>query len=283
MYCYRITNKINNKKYIGITIDFERRMKQHQQQASHSLIHRAIVKYGQDNFSYEIIEEDLSVEEAEQKEIETIKNENTLVPNGYNLAKGGMHGGTKARITDKQIAYIKNHRDLPEYVLYDSFSDIICYGYFKQIYKNRIRKDIEPTVDEYPDNVKFSCQFTKTKMTYFDIVEIRQAYADLINWKSLYPKYSNKVSEATFFDIFRGQQFQLIMPEVFSPEVKKKYHSMVNGGENNANAKLTEQDVKHIRILHQQHKTPKEISTFYPQVSYSTILDVVNYRTRKNL
>ena len=50
MYCYMITNKINQKKYIGITIDFEKRMAQHKRQKTSSLIHQAIQKYGFENF-----------------------------------------------------------------------------------------------------------------------------------------------------------------------------------------------------------------------------------------
>lgn len=55
MFCYRIVNNISRKEYIGITINFERRMKQHQNQKSNSLIHKAILKYGKENFTYEIL------------------------------------------------------------------------------------------------------------------------------------------------------------------------------------------------------------------------------------
>ena len=272
MYCYRITNKINNKKYIGITIDFERRIKQHQSMPSNSLIHKAISKYGKDSFIYEIIKEDLTIEEAENLEIETIKNENTLAPMGYNLAKGGLYGGTKSILSDDDIRYIKKHRNIPECVLYDSFADRICYGYFKQIYKNRIRPDIVPSIEEYPNNLEFSCQFTKTKLSYYDIVEIRTAYANHINWKDIYPKYSDKVSEATFYDIFRGQSFKLIMPEVFSEENARIKTSLAHSGEKNHNAKLKKEDVIEIRrLFEKENKTLKEIHEAFPQVSKYTI------------
>lgn len=216
-------------------------------------------------------------------EIKLIKEEQTLAPKGYNLAKGGLYGGTKSKITDEQILYIKQHRNLPLYVLYDEFSDIICYGYFKQIYHNKIRTDIVPTVEEYPYNLQFSLQFTKTKMSYLDIVNIRQAYANTIDWKILYPTYKDKVSKSTFFDIYRGQNFKLIMPEVFSEENKKKQASFSRSGEKNANAKLKTQDVKRIRQLKQEGKTNKEIHANYPQVSLDTISDIIRYRTWKNI
>lgn len=283
MFCYRIINKINGKEYIGITIDFERRMKQHQNQKSNSLIHKATLKYGKENFIYEILACELSVEEAEKMEIDLIKERNTLAPNGYNLAKGGLHGGTKSKITDEQIASIKNNRNLPLYVLYDEFSDLISYGHFKGIYKNRVRPDIKPAVEMYPHNLEFSTQFTKTKLTYQDIVDIREAYANMVDWKEIYPKYKDKVAESTFFDIYRGQQFMLIKPEVFSEENKKKHSSLSHSGSKNGNAKLNADDVKAIRKMHEDKKTNKEINACFPQVSISTIYDIIKYRTWKNI
>ena len=283
MFCYEIKNLINNKSYIGITINFIKRMKQHKRNSSNSLIHQAIVEYGEDNFSYTILAENLTLEEAEEMEIKLIKEKNTLAPNGYNLAKGGLYGGTKVKITDEQIAYIKQHRDLPMYVLYDKFSDLICYDYFKQIYYDKARKDIKPTVEEYPYNLQFSTQFIKTKLTYQDIVEIRQGYANMIDWQILYPKYKDKVAKSTFFDIYRGQRFKLIMPEVFSKENKKQHSSLSHSGEKNPAAKLKVEDVKNIRKLHNEGKKNKEISVLYPQVSLYTISDIIRYKTWKNI
>lgn len=283
MFCYKITNKINNKSYIGITIDFDKRIKQHQNQKTNSLIHKAIVKYGKDNFDYQILDKDLSLDEAEALEIKMIRELNTLSPNGYNLAKGGMFGGTKSKISDEQIAYIKNNRNIPMYILYENFSELISYEYFKSIYNNKIRTDIQPTVDPYPKNLEFSTQFIKTKMTYYDIVEIRKAYANMVDWEELFDKYSHKVAKTTFFDIYRGQQFKLVMPEVFSEENKRKHSSLSHSGEKNANSKLTKNDVKTIRELHKKGKTNKEISKLYPQVSLYTISDIIRYKTWKNI
>lgn len=283
MFCYRIINNINGKKYIGITNNFTERMKQHKRQKTKSLIHQAIIKYGEDNFTYEIISEGLSIEDAERMEIQKIKEEQTLVPFGYNLAKGGLHGGTKNKITDEDIAYIKSHRNQPMYILYEEFSDIICYNYFKQFYRDEIRKDISPSVEMYPYNSEFSLQFVKTKMTYSDIVEIRKAYQNLEDWEDLYPKYKEKVSKSTFFDIFRGCSFKLIMPEVFSPEIKKKRKFKKFGGINNPNAKISEQDVLNIREMFKEGKTQKEISLYYPQISYYTINDIIRRKTWKNI
>lgn len=55
---YKITNKINGKIYIGQSINIERRWKEHIfDNRKNSLIHLAIIKYGKENFSFEVIEE----------------------------------------------------------------------------------------------------------------------------------------------------------------------------------------------------------------------------------
>lgn len=59
---YKITNKINNKPYIGSSNNIERRWRQHisllNNNKHHSIkLQRAWNKYGQDNFEFEIIEE----------------------------------------------------------------------------------------------------------------------------------------------------------------------------------------------------------------------------------
>lgn len=88
---YKITNKINNKSYIGQSIHIERRWSEHLQGSRynpHSVLHLAMKKYGEENFIFEILElcdeKDLNV-----KEEKYIIQYNTLVPMGYNVQKGG--------------------------------------------------------------------------------------------------------------------------------------------------------------------------------------------------
>ena len=91
-YIYCFTNKINNKKYFGQTINPNSRYAMHKWNAEHVSDHyfyRSIRKYGLENFSFEIVAENLSWEEADQKEIELISEHNTIWPNGYNIAPGG--------------------------------------------------------------------------------------------------------------------------------------------------------------------------------------------------
>ena len=115
-YIYIITNQLNNKKYVGQTskVNPQLRYNQHKYCASHpetgngniSYLHRAMAKYGIENFSFEIIEEvDNSL--LDEKECYWIKALNTLMPNGYNMTEGGE--GTKgfSRIQTEEEKEIK--------------------------------------------------------------------------------------------------------------------------------------------------------------------------------
>lgn len=94
IYCF--TNLINNKQYIGQSVNILNRKNQHyyryknlNDSGYNMPIHLAFRKYGWDNFTFEILEE-CSIEELDEKEIYWIKKKNTLSPNGYNVLAGGQ-------------------------------------------------------------------------------------------------------------------------------------------------------------------------------------------------
>lgn len=88
---YMWTNLINNKKYIGQTKNIIRRINSHlasRQKKSNSLIFRAFLKYGIENFTFEIIHDEIySKIEANTLEAKYINDYNTLAKNnhGYNI------------------------------------------------------------------------------------------------------------------------------------------------------------------------------------------------------
>ena len=98
MVIYKITNKINGKCYIGKTTKtVEWRWKIHiihsKRDDDHLFFHRAIKKYGVENFILEIIDTADNENELNEKEkywIEYYKS--YLKENGYNLTKGGEGG-----------------------------------------------------------------------------------------------------------------------------------------------------------------------------------------------
>lgn len=89
---YMIVNKINNKKYIGLTSkSIQRRWNEHLREASkntHRYLYHAINKYGSENF--EIIELEKNVPEEELNDREQFYiNKYMTYENGYNLTLGG--------------------------------------------------------------------------------------------------------------------------------------------------------------------------------------------------
>lgn len=99
-YVYLHTNKVNGKKYCGITNNIEKRWrsngiayKPYSGRIYNRKFWNAIQKYGWDNFEHEILFEVNTQEEAWEKEREIIKklklNEREF---GYNIAPGGNGG-----------------------------------------------------------------------------------------------------------------------------------------------------------------------------------------------
>lgn len=93
---YVATNQINGKQYVGQTVKtLDQRRKEHEWYANHpykrfnQTIHSALMKYGVDNFKWEVAFETDDVDELKSKEIEIIEQLGTFKPNGYNLTLGG--------------------------------------------------------------------------------------------------------------------------------------------------------------------------------------------------
>jgi len=94
-FIYIIQNKVNQKVYVGVTVCYENRWSQHilslRKKNHHSLkLQRAWNKYGEENFSFEVIER-CDLQHLYQKEIDHILELNSYKL-GYNNTKGGKGG-----------------------------------------------------------------------------------------------------------------------------------------------------------------------------------------------
>lgn len=90
---YKITNTINNKVYIGQSVNITARWTKHKndskkEEFSHYPLYRSFNKYGVDNFTFEVVEE-CSVDYLDEKEKYWIKYYNSFY-NGYNQTEGGQ-------------------------------------------------------------------------------------------------------------------------------------------------------------------------------------------------
>lgn len=103
-YCiYMHKNKINGKIYIGQSCNLNVRWHPISYKDC-SYFYNAIQKYGWDNFEHVILEDSLSIEEADQKEKYYIEKYNTLNRDyGYNLKSGGNSGYVLSAETRQKI------------------------------------------------------------------------------------------------------------------------------------------------------------------------------------
>ena len=114
---YTITNKINNKKYIGQSQNIKVRWKNHKAELRHNhhsntYLQNSWNKYGEHNFEFKIIEE-CNIEKLDEKEMYWIEFYNTVDPEcGYNLNNGGgsNRGIIPSEETKRKMS--ENHADV---------------------------------------------------------------------------------------------------------------------------------------------------------------------------
>lgn len=110
MLIYKATNKTNNKIYIGATKkSLNERKHAHYLKAKYNskqYFHNAIRKYGEDNFLWEIIEDNINDQKIlDEKEIHYIKFFDSI-QNGYNISTGGG-GGDNIKFNPNRAAICK--------------------------------------------------------------------------------------------------------------------------------------------------------------------------------
>lgn len=110
---YKITNKINNKCYIGKSIDIYNRWYDHKRAADTSSndtynrpLYQAFRKYGIEAFSFEILEE-CSEQMLSTQELFWISTFNCTWPNGYNIADTDWYNSFN-KLTDDLVRLILN-------------------------------------------------------------------------------------------------------------------------------------------------------------------------------
>lgn len=109
-FIYKITNRVNNKVYIGQThFTVEHRFKQHIKNFNiehrQQPLYNAFAKYGLENFSVETLEE-CDTSRLDEREMFWIAKYDSF-KNGYNATVGG-HGGHLYVWTDDQYSEIKS-------------------------------------------------------------------------------------------------------------------------------------------------------------------------------
>lgn len=277
---YKIENKINGKVYIGQAKNIFARLNEHYLEAcredDNSAIHKAIRKYGIENFSFEIMEvcEPCKLDE---EEIYFIKMFGSFGEDGYNLTPGGdgiqMSGEenpnskmTKEDVFDIRERYSKIERKRDVYSVY---KDKISINTFADIWTGKTWKEIHCDVYTEENKKKQRNNFdrkTKTRVSKEDIVEIRNMKNSLHSRKEVQMMFSDKMSKFVFDDIWFYRTFKNIMPTVDAVKGKRHRSSDYQEGTKNRMAKLTEQDVRAIRAKKESGEDLKECYEPYRNV-----------------
>lgn len=127
---YKITNKLNNKVYIGITNrEPYKRFKEHQRLSSKSFISKAIQADGIENFTFEVLLTNIDDNKISQLECEYIKKYNSLLPNGYNADLGGIeyhkHSNYIKQIISKNGKGKNNSKYIANVLMYDMNGNLL--------------------------------------------------------------------------------------------------------------------------------------------------------------
>ncbi len=105
---YKFVNKINGKVYIGFTNNPKRRKSCHKHLAqfrkTKSLFHKAIRKYGLENFHWQIIYQSKDKDHCKNvMEKFFIKENNSISPKGYNITPGGDGGILYEKVLQRML------------------------------------------------------------------------------------------------------------------------------------------------------------------------------------
>lgn len=108
---YKHTNKINGKVYIGQTCKQpKKRWRNGKGYKGSKHFYNAIQKYGWDGFEHEILYDNLTLEEANNKEKECIQKYKSNDENfGYNIREGGFCILVRPETREKVSKALKNH------------------------------------------------------------------------------------------------------------------------------------------------------------------------------
>lgn len=226
---YLIRNTLNNKIYVGQSVDIKRRAQEHMragqpekysiksERDSNTPIHRAMQKYGIQNFTISVLEE-CSREQLNDRErywIAILKATDSNI--GYNLGLGGqdnfaLKGEThsQAKLSQKDVNEIydllKNSTlSFPEIAAnYKVTNSSICMINTGKTWHSESEK--------YPIRITNSgSKGAKNPQSHFteeEVMEIRKLYSQGITYKNLPERLTKKASESAVRAIQYGKSYQ---------------------------------------------------------------------------
>lgn len=236
---YKYQNKINNKCYIGQSIDIQRRQYAHKSSAFNekandydSQFHQAVRKYGWDNFDFEVIAElkpeEYTKETLDQLEKFFIKYYESYT-NGYNATPGGDETALRARVGSKNGRALLNEEDvryirecynahIPFKQVYNEYKDKISKRGLQKIWWFDTWKDIYPEYHTeenkywHSHNAKANpsdvASKNKRAFSIEEVKQMRQDYDNGMSPKQVWKKYAPDRAWSTVYNVLIRQTYK---------------------------------------------------------------------------
>ncbi len=236
---YKYQNKINNRCYIGQSIDVQRRQYSHKSSAFNekandynSQFHQAVRKYGWDNFDFEVIAElkpeEYTKETLDQLEKFFIKYYESYT-NGYNATPGGDEIAQRARLGSKNGRALLNEEDvryirecynahIPFKQIYDEYKDKISKRGLQKIWWFDTWKDIYPEYHTeenkywHSHNAKANpsdvASKNKRAFSIEEVKQMRQDYDNGMSPKQVWKKYAPDRAWSTVYNVLIRQTYK---------------------------------------------------------------------------
>lgn len=227
---YIIRNLVNNKIYIGQSVDIKRRWQEHLRSGqpekynkkslrdANTPIHRAMQKYGVNNFSIQILEV-CSKENLNSKEKYWIKIFNATNKNfGYNITNGGQDNfalsheqHSQAKLSQKQVNEIielLRNSNLSLSEISKKYSNI-SKATLSMINQGKTWKNknlIYPIRQTYKGSK--GSKNPRARFTEEEVMELRKMYSQGLTLKNIPEKYKKIASDSAITAIFYGKTYK---------------------------------------------------------------------------
>lgn len=225
---YKITNKINNKCYIGKSSNIEGRWKYHIKHKNttseyNKLLYQAFRKYGIENFSFEIIEEINDCKIMNEREKFWIQYYDCYGGNkGYNATPGGDGGVTctdprekYGKLTSEEVIYLRKRYaecKYPASYIYNlEFKNKITLRGFQAIWLGQNARNIMPEVftqENKQKQIKLNRRYEgilRRRITLQEIKDARERIAKGETKRAIWKeKYQTVYSEGGFRDVLKA-------------------------------------------------------------------------------
>jgi len=317
---YRIINIIDGRVYIGQTVNPGRRWSDHKwlaKQKHEQYIHRAMSKYGVENFEYEVIATCLTSEDANETEKLLIRQYNSRDKEfGYNVAPGGetpwnlglpkelnpLTGIPRSEETKKKISEGNIGKTMPPCSdeRKKKMSDMYKGRKLDEDWKNKIgqsnsgkfRSDETKEKISKSNTGKIVSDETKEKMSESHI-GMKKSEDTKIKMSENSGKLNRNLVELIIYDYYSGEYTQVQLAEKYNI-TKYNINCIVNGktwkhikrpdfdksNKSKLSYKLTREKVNEIREKYSNGISKEELSKEY-NVSIKNVYYIITYKIWK--